>query len=180
MQSDRSRKGRDRPGQPMLRLGLVGRGIQLSRTPAMHEAEAAAQGLSCRYDLLDTDAGTADDLAGILTRAEAEGYAGLNVTYPYKQAVMAHLDGVSEAADRIGAVNTVVFRDGRRFGHNTDYWGFSESVRQGLRGAAMERVLLVGAGGAGAGKSEHSPLHRLFMFWASTAVGGIEGALSEL
>lgn len=138
----------DRPAGP-LRMGLVGAGIQLSRTPAMHEAEAAAQGLVCRYALLDTDAGTIGDLPGLLARAEAEGYAGLNVTYPYKQAVLAHLDHLSDAARRVGAVNTVVFRDGARHGHNTDYWGFSESLRTGLEGAALDDVLLIGAGGAG-------------------------------
>ena len=132
-----------------LRMGLVGAGIQLSRTPAMHEAEAAAQGLICRYALFDTDAGTIGDLPGILARAEAAGYAGLNVTYPYKQAVMAHLDHLSDAARRVGAVNTVVFRDGARHGDNTDYWGFSESLRTGLEGAALDDVLLIGAGGAG-------------------------------
>ncbi|WP_229737803.1 shikimate dehydrogenase [Primorskyibacter flagellatus] len=131
-------------------MGLVGRGIRLSRTPAMHEAEAAAQGLTCRYDLMDTDAGTEGPLAGILDRAEAAGYAGLNITYPYKQDVIAHLHQLSDAARRIGAVNTVVFRDGRRFGHNTDFWGFSESLRRGLPDAALGTVLLIGAGGAGA------------------------------
>ncbi|MDM8167876.1 shikimate dehydrogenase [Roseovarius sp.] len=150
MHLDGSQDGRPETDQPMLRLGLVGRGIQLSRTPAMHEAEAAAHGLRCRYVLLDSDAGAGDDLAAILDRAEADGFAGLNVTFPYKQAVMDHLDGVSEAAERIGAVNTVVFRDGGRFGHNTDFRGFSESVRRGLQSAAMDRVLLLGAGGAGA------------------------------
>jgi len=137
-------------GAADLRMGLVGRGIQLSRTPAMHEAEAEAQGLSCSYVLLDTDAGTDGPLAGILDMAEGEGFAGLNVTFPYKQEVIPHLDSLSDAASRIGAVNTVVFRDGKRFGHNTDFWGFSESLRQGLPGAGMDTVLLVGAGGAGA------------------------------
>ena len=132
------------------RMGLVGRGIQLSRTPAMHEAEAAAQGLTCQYDLLDTDAGTEDDLPKILDRAEGKGFAGLNVTFPYKQAVIPHLHHLSDAARRIGAVNTVVFRDGQRFGHNTDFWGFSESLRLGLPKAAVNTVLLIGAGGAGA------------------------------
>lgn len=150
MHLENAHKVSSESGQQVLKLGLVGRGIQLSRTPTMHEAEARAHGLSCRYDLLDTDAGTEDDLAVILSRAETDGFSGLNVTFPYKQAVMAHLDSVSEAAGRIGAVNTVVFRDGARFGHNTDFWGFSESVRQGLQGAAMDRVLLLGAGGAGA------------------------------
>ncbi|GAA4229038.1 shikimate 5-dehydrogenase [Sagittula marina] len=59
-------------GQTVLKLGLVGRGIQLSRTPAMHEAEAKAHGLTCRYDLLDTDADTKDDLAAILAQADAD------------------------------------------------------------------------------------------------------------
>ncbi|MGI3169078.1 shikimate dehydrogenase [Pseudooceanicola sp. C21-150M6] len=133
---------------PLL-LGLVGRGIQLSRTPAMHEAEAARHGLQCRYDLLDTDAGTEGDLAEILTRAEAEGFAGLNVTFPYKQEVMPLLHHLSDAARRVGAVNTVVFRDGQRYGHNTDYWGFRESLRAGLPDVALGDVLLIGAGGAG-------------------------------
>lgn len=139
-----------RAGDARLRMGLVGRGIGLSRTPAMHEAEAAAQGLACRYELLDTDAGADGALDEILDRAEAAGFAGLNVTFPYKQAVIAHLHQLSDAAQRIGAVNTVVFRQGRRFGHNTDFWGFSESLRRGLPSAELGTVLLIGAGGAGA------------------------------
>lgn len=137
-------------GPRILRMGLVGRGIQLSRTPAMHEAEAAAQGLRCSYELLDTEAGFKEDLQEILDWAETEGFAGLNITYPYKQAIIPHLDGLSDAGRRIGAANTVVFRDGKRFGHNTDYWGFSESLRRGLPNARMRCVLLLGAGGAGA------------------------------
>lgn len=137
-------------GKAALRMGLVGGGIRLSRTPAMHEAEAAAQGITCRYELLDTDAGTDGTLPEILDRAEQAGFAGLNVTFPYKQSVLEHIDRVSDAAERIGAVNTIVFRDGRRHGHNTDFWGFSESLRQGLPDAAFGGVLLLGAGGAGA------------------------------
>lgn len=137
-------------GPRLMRMGLVGRGIQLSRTPAMHEAEADAQGLRCSYELLDTETGIDDNLPAILDRAETEGFAGLNITYPYKQAIISHLDGLSDAARRIGAVNTVVFRDGKRFGHNTDFWGFSESLRLGLPDARMGCVLLLGAGGAGA------------------------------
>ena len=131
------------------RMGLVGRGIQLSRTPAMHEAEASTQSLSCRYELIDTDADPASDLQEILARAEAEGFAGLNVTFPYKQDVIAHLHHLSDAAQRVGAVNTVVFREGRRFGHNTDFWGFTESLRTGLPDASLDDILLIGAGGAG-------------------------------
>ena len=149
----------DRPGAaagagggPCLRVGLVGQGIGPSRTPAMHEAEGRALGLDYRYRLLDPAAMPPPRpvLAELLDAAERAGYAGLNVTYPYKTAVMELLDDLSDAARLVGAVNTVVFRDGRRRGHNTDFWGFAESVRRGLPGAALDRVLLVGAGGAGA------------------------------
>lgn len=133
----------------LLRMALVGRGIKLSRTPAMHEAEAEAQNLACRYDLIDTDAQIDVRLSDILGQAEADGFAGLNITYPYKREIIALLDELSDAARRVGSVNTVVFRDGRRFGHNTDFWGFSESLRRGLPDAALNTVLLIGAGGAG-------------------------------
>lgn len=142
------------PGQAGLteiKVGLVGKGIQKSRTPAMHEAEGAALGLSYSYRLFDTSvmpAGEAD-LAHILNLAEREGYAGLNVTYPYKVEVMSFLDEVSEAVASVGAVNTVVFRNGRRSGHNTDLWGFAESFERNMADVRKETVLLIGAGGAG-------------------------------
>lgn len=133
-----------------LRMGLVGRGIGLSRTPAMHEAEAAAQGYDCTYELLDKDAGIDAELTEILDLCERAGFVGLNVTFPFKQAVIPYLHQMSDAARRIGAVNTIVFRDGSRFGHNTDFWGFSQSLRRGLPDVSMNTVLLIGAGGAGA------------------------------
>ena len=142
--------GRAQLASPAFRMGLVGQGIQKSRTPAMHEAEAAAQGLSCRYVLFDTEDDALGDVSHIVANSEADGFAGLNVTYPYKQSVIPHLNDLSDAARRIGAVNTIVFRDGRRFGHNTDFWGFAQSLRSGLDDARIDDVLLIGAGGAGA------------------------------
>lgn len=134
-----------------VRLGLIGKGIQASRTPAMHMEEGRAQGLALRYVLIDPDAmdGPEPSLAEMLDAAEAAGFAGLNITFPYKRAVIDLLDTLSDAARKVGAVNTIVFRDGQRHGHNTDFWGFAESLRQGLPGAAMDTVLLLGAGGAG-------------------------------
>ncbi|MAM63319.1 shikimate dehydrogenase [Maritimibacter sp. UBA3975] len=133
-----------------VRVGLVGRGIQLSRTPAMHIAEGTALGLDYRYDLIDTDTiAEAPALSDLIAQAEAQGFAGLNVTFPYKRDVIALLDELSPAAQKVGAVNTVVFANGRRRGHNTDFWGFAESLRRGLPDAARDSVLLLGAGGAG-------------------------------
>jgi shikimate dehydrogenase len=135
-------------GQRAVRAGLVGRGIGGSRTPAMHMAEGAALGLAYDYTRFDTDERPAA-LAEILAHAEAESFAGLNVTFPYKVEVIGLLDSLSGNARALGAVNTVVFRDGRRHGHNTDMWGFAESFRHGMAGAPTGAVLLMGAGGAG-------------------------------
>lgn len=131
--------------------GLVGRGIQLSRTPRLHEAEGARLGLRHVYRLLDMDepALAESSLAEVVRAAEICGFAGLNVTYPYKIEALSLLDALSDNARRIGSVNTIVFRDGKRIGHNTDHWGFSESFRRGLGDAARRRALLIGAGGAG-------------------------------
>ncbi len=131
-------------------VGLLGRGIQLSRTPTMHEAEGRAQGLSYVYRLLDADQMGGVDLKDIIAFAERFGFDGLNVTFPYKRDVVPLLTDLSPAAQAIGSVNTVVFRDGRRRGHNTDMWGFKESFRRGLPDVQRDTVLLVGAGGAGA------------------------------
>lgn len=131
-------------------LALIGKGIQASRTPAMHRAEGAALGLDLLYDLIDTGGQAEPDIGVLLARAQAAGLTGVNVTHPFKQAVLAHLDSLSNEARAIGAVNTVVFRNGSREGHNTDYRGFATAFHSGLTGADVSDVLLLGAGGAGA------------------------------
>jgi shikimate dehydrogenase len=133
-------------------LGLIGAGIQRSLTPAMHEHEGDAHGLRCLYRIVDLDVlgKTAGDVPALLDAAQAMGFAGLNITYPAKQKIIPLLDEVSDDARAIDAVNTVVFRDGRRIGYNTDWWGFAESFRARLPGAALGRVVQLGAGGAGA------------------------------
>ena len=133
-------------------IGLVGRGIGSSRSPVMHQREGARLGLDYTYRLIDFDQRGLDDdaLADILAAAEALGFSGLNVTHPFKQSVVPLLTDLSPEAAAIGAVNTVVFRDGRRTGHNTDSWGFAESFRAGMSGCSLADVLQFGAGGAGA------------------------------
>jgi shikimate dehydrogenase len=130
--------------------GLIGADISASRSPALHEAEGAAQGLRYVYKLVDIKAfGGPAVLPEILKAMELTGFAGTNVTYPCKQAVLAHLDELSPEAAAIGAVNTVVFAEGRRIGHNTDAWGFSESFRRGLPETSTSIIVQLGAGGAG-------------------------------
>ena len=134
-------------------VGLIGSGIQASRTPAMHEREGAAQGLAYVYKIIDLDTLrlTAAALPELLTAARRFGFAGLNITHPCKQAVIPLLDDLSPDARALGAVNTVVFgRDGRAVGHNTDWSGFAEAFRRTLPDVARRRVVQFGAGGAGA------------------------------
>lgn len=132
--------------------GLIGSGIQQSLTPALHMEEGAAQGLDYRYELLDLDriGGGVTALPALLASAQERGLAGLNITHPCKQIILPMLDSLSDDAQALGAVNTVVFSAGRRVGHNTDWWGFAESFKLGLQGAVVERVVQLGAGGAGA------------------------------
>ncbi|WP_062207380.1 shikimate dehydrogenase [Aureimonas sp. AU12] len=141
----------DRPTRT-IDVGLIGSGIQLSRSPALHTEEGRANGLSLRYELIDLDrrgVGVAA-LPDLLAEVEARGFAGVNVTHPAKQAVIPFLHDLSPAARALGAVNTVVLREGRRIGHNTDQSGFAEGFRRGLPDADMRSVVQLGAGGAGA------------------------------
>ena len=136
----------------ILRAGLIGFGIQRSLTPAMHMREGEAQGVDYRYELIDLNERKLepDDLEMLVAEAEAQGLCGLNITYPCKQKILPLLTEISEDARKLGAVNTVVLRDGRRMGHNTDWWGFAEGFKRQLPDADLSAVVQIGAGGAGA------------------------------
>ena len=138
-------------GQKFL-VGLIGEGIQGSRSPALHEDEARHLGLALHYQLIDLarDGRSASDLPRLLDAAQAVGFAGVNITHPCKQQVLPLLDRLSADARAIGAVNTVVFEDGKRIGHNTDWSGFATPFRHAMSDVALDHVTLLGAGGAGA------------------------------
>lgn len=134
-----------------LHVGLIGQGIGRSLTPSMHMQEGKSFGLRYQYDIIDLEVMglTVADLPSLIADAEAEGFAGLNITHPCKQAAVSLVDTLSPDAQALQSINTIVFKDGRRFGHNTDWWGFAESFRRGLPGVALDRVVQLGAGGAG-------------------------------
>jgi len=143
------------PGAPKagrkLLIGLIGAGIQHSLSPALHEQEAREQGLRLHYQLIDVErsADGAGALPRLIDAARTMGFAGLNITYPCKQAVIPLLDALSDEAAAMGAVNTVVFDAGRATGHNTDGSGWAWGFRRTLPAADLSRVVLLGAGGAG-------------------------------
>ncbi|GAB5100542.1 shikimate dehydrogenase [Caballeronia sp. HLA56] len=133
-------------------VGLIGSGIGGSLTPAMHEEEGGKLGLNYVYRRIDLQALALEPsaLPDLLDAAERMGFDGLNITYPCKQSVIPLLDDLDPDARALGAVNTVVFRDGKRIGYNTDWSGFARAFERGLPGVPMDRVVQLGAGGAGA------------------------------
>ncbi|MDH5510563.1 MAG: shikimate dehydrogenase [Nitrospinota bacterium] len=128
------------------RLGIIGHPLGHTLSPVMHQAAARELGLSLTYDPFDVAPENLPKYMEDLRHGELD---GLNVTVPHKMAVMEHMDEVSEEAQRIGAVNTIVISAGRLAGHNTDAYGFITSVTQnGGIDPANKKSLVMGAGGA--------------------------------
>ena len=137
--------------QPAMLLGLIGDGIGQSLSPTLYEDEAAHHHILCLYQRVDLEDLhlTADALPELLTAAERFGFTGLNITHPCKQRVIPYLHSLSDEARAIGAVNTVVLRNGQRIGHNTDHFGFTQNIKMHLQGRTIGQVVQLGAGGAG-------------------------------
>jgi shikimate dehydrogenase len=129
--------------------GLIGAPIAQSAAPAMHEQAADALGVRCHYQLIEVAGADAAGLRALLDGVRRLGFAGVNVTFPYKEAVVPLLDEMSERARDIGAANTVVVRDGRLIGHNTDTTGFERAIADLVAASNRGAVALIGAGGVG-------------------------------
>jgi shikimate dehydrogenase len=149
--SERRTQETGKTGAGAIRTGLLGREILASRSPWLHQEEAKAHGLNLQYELFDFTARDwhDKDLGLYLAELKAAGFAGVNITHPFKQKVIANLDALDPSAEQLGAVNSVQFSPEGMIGHNTDVTGFANSVRQGLGGAALSHIVQFGAGGAG-------------------------------
>lgn len=123
------------------RAAVIGHPVAHSRSPAMHTAAYRALGLDWEYTAVDVDPA---GLPGFIARLEADGYAGVNVTVPHKQAVLPLCDEVSEEARRCGSVNTVLAGGGRLRGETTDGRG----LLWALGAVEPADALVLGAGGA--------------------------------
>jgi shikimate dehydrogenase len=130
-------------------MGLLGAPIAHSASPAMHERAAEALGLRCHYQLIEIAGCGREQLKVLLEGVRRLGFAGINVTFPYKEAVLDLLDEISPDATPIGAVNLVIVRDGRLVGHNTDRSGFARAVAPLVTASSHGAVALIGAGGVG-------------------------------
>lgn len=115
----------------------------------MHERAAEALGVRCHYQLIEVAGADREALRSLLDGVKRLGFAGVNVTFPYKEAVVDLLDEMSPSATRVGAVNTVVVRDNRLTGHNTDTTGFARAARDLVSDCKTGTVSVIGAGGVG-------------------------------
>jgi shikimate dehydrogenase len=130
--------------------GLIGAPIAHSASPAMHERAAAALGVRCHYHLIEVAGAGREQLRALLDGVRNLGFAGVNVTFPYKEAVVDLLDELSPGAAAIGAVNTVVVVGNKRLiGHNTDTTGFARAVETLVTGSGHDAIAVIGAGGVG-------------------------------
>jgi shikimate dehydrogenase len=126
---------------------VIGHPINHSRSPLIHGTWLAEHGIDGSYEAIDV---APDALPAFFSRLRTGAFAGGNVTIPHKEAVFALCDSVDPLATRIGAVNTLVVRDGKVHGTNTDYLGFLGNLDAGAPGWSdgLESAIVLGAGGA--------------------------------
>lgn len=129
----------------MIKACLIGKKLGHSMSPVIHERFYRTSGINGTYELCEVPE---DGLKDLLNRLMLEGYSGANVTIPYKTTVMQYLDGISDEAQAIGAVNTVHFSEGKTYGYNTDYFGLKTLLRANDIEIKGKKVVVLGTGGA--------------------------------
>lgn len=134
----------------MIKLGLVGWPLSHSRSPQIHALALKMAGLDGSYDLYPVPTETPDLLTDTIKKIRRAEITGLNVTIPYKETVLPMMDVLSPAAAAIGAVNTIVMKDGQLVGDNTDAGGFAaDLVNNGLDPHYQPgEAIVFGAGGS--------------------------------
>ena len=133
---------------PDLKLGLIGDNIAQSKAPLLHRLAGGQHGMHVTYDrLVPAEIGT--DFGAVFDACPGQGYRGLNITYPYKERAAARVEIDDPLVRAMGAVNTVLFEDGRAKGYNTDYTGFVEAYRSVLGARTPGVACLIGTGGVG-------------------------------
>lgn len=129
----------------MKSVGLIGLSLAHSLSPQIHAVAFARHGLDAAYELWET---APDALEARVRSLRADGCLGANVTVPYKEAVVPFVDLLEAAAEKTGAVNTIVNREARLEGHNTDVEGFRRALEETGFVTSGRRAVLLGAGGA--------------------------------
>lgn len=132
-----------------MKLGLIGKAIMNSSSPDLHVRLGQLTGIPATYDLFDANEQAIESLESQVRKVIAEGYRGVNVTYPWKEQAVALATRPSEGARMVGAANTLVFENGEIIAENTDFTGFMSGFRATLGEREPGRVLLIGTGGVG-------------------------------
>lgn len=133
------------PSATTLRLGVIGDPVAHSLSPALHQPALDLLGIPATYERWHTSAAEVPQRVESLRAADV---LGANVTVPHKLAVMGLVDEVSHTAQRAGAVNTIVNRNGRLVGDNTDVYGFRTALQGAMQGQTVTTAVILGAGGA--------------------------------
>ena len=127
-----------------MKFGLLGARLGHSLSPQIHQEVFRQLGIEATYELIEVPTEILADKVAELRK----NYRGLNVTIPHKVAVMASLDYIADEAGAIGAVNTILFKDGRASGFNTDYFGFARLLEHNGLVPEGKDVCVLGTGGA--------------------------------
>jgi shikimate dehydrogenase len=132
---------------PPPRAGVIGWPVSHSRSPILHGYWLRKYGVAGSYERLPI---APENFVSEFRALAARGFVGANVTIPHKQSAMACCDVLDSTAKRLGAVNTIIIKDGRFYGSNTDGFGFMENLRQGAPDWKPDTgpAVIIGAGGA--------------------------------
>ena len=128
-----------------MKYALLGEKLGHSYSKIIHEKYFEIKSMSSSYELIETPR---EKLADIVSELSQKGYAGINVTIPYKTDVYNMCDELSDEAKKIGSINTVKFSNGKLYGFNTDYSGLKLSLSYNLVDLAGKDVVILGTGGA--------------------------------
>ncbi len=158
----------------MNRYGLLGRTLKHSFSKDIHEYLYIKYNLNSQYDLIELEE---EQLEEILTKLKTGEYLGYNVTIPYKEAVIKHLDVVSDEVEAIGACNTIKYQEGKLIGYNTDYFGFYNQIKY-YNIDLTDTVYLLGSGGSS--KSIKYALDKLNKNYITVSQSPIDGKISYL
>lgn len=134
-----------------MRYALLGKNIQYSLSPKLHEIILPLLDIKGEYFLIDTEESGLDEdriIQETLEKLKKYELNGINVTIPYKEKIMEYLDECSPIAKRVGAVNTIKYEDGKLIGYNTDYFGVLESIKKIGVNVEGKKCYIFGTGGS--------------------------------
>ena len=129
----------------MKKFGLLGEHLGHSFSKGIHEHYFEKEKIDADYTLIEKNI---NEIESLMTELREKTYDGINVTIPYKVEVMKYLDDISDESIKIGAVNTILSKDGKLYGHNTDYFGFKKTLEYNKIDICNKKVLILGTGGA--------------------------------